>query len=143
MSFSISRKRFVQGIAQLLFYQTIMGNLDVANDYVTADRFPLGKFVIDIRLANQEGKLTEEQKERLAGIGFAMEEENQAWETMYLVAKRYISEHDGTMPKATERTSENMLLGAWVRKQQLLFYSLTKEKQEKLLQVGIQQEVRR
>lgn len=137
MSFYFSRLKFVKGIAQLLFYQTNVGNMDVAKDYVTPDNFPLGEFVYSIRQANKEGYLTQEEKDKLEEIGFSMEKKNQTWETMFTIAKRYVAEHNGRIPRPTEQTQEHILIGAWIRKQIMVFYRLEEVQQEKLKSAGI------
>ena len=39
---------FAQGIAHLLLFQTAHGNMDVEDNYLTPDRFPLGEFVNEV-----------------------------------------------------------------------------------------------
>ena len=126
-----------RGIAQLLFYQTANGNMDVPEDYVTPERFPLGEFVRDIRMRYAENRFSPEQIKKLTEIGFSMDKELQAWESMYLRTKKYVSEHDGRLPKPTEHTADYVLLGAWVRKQRLTWHRLNADQQERLREVGI------
>lgn len=134
---STTRAEFVRGIAQLLFYQTKNGNMEIPPEYVTGDHFPLGEFVVKIRELHHEGMLTREQVDRLQNIGFAMDADNQTWETMFSIVKRYIEEHQGHIPKVTERSKDCVLVGAWVREQRLLYKRLEKEKQERLQAIGI------
>ena len=133
----ISNAYFIQGIAQLMFYRTNHGNLDVADDYITGDRFPLGEFVADVRLAYKNKGLDEDQVLRLYDIGFAMDKKDQAWESMYVLAKNYFDTHKGKLPKVTERTADDVLIGAWIRKQRLCFLRMSDEKRAKLKEIGI------
>ena len=128
---------FVQGVAHLLMYQTVNGNMDVDETYLTSDRFPLGEFVGDVRKAESDGILQPWQKERLQSIDFSLEKANQAWESMYSITKEYIVNNGGILPEVTERTSDDVLVGAWVRQQQMTFRHLSKQKQRMLRDIGI------
>ena len=131
------RAYFIQGIAQLLFYQTEKGNLDIPEDYISPDRFPLGEFVQNARLWYAEGTLDKDQEKQLKEIGLAMDESHQAWESMYQRAKNYIRANGGRLPKTMERTNDNVLVGAWVRKQLVCFRRLDRIKQERLEVISI------
>ena len=123
---------FSQGLAHLLIYQTINGNMDIDEEYMSSDRFPLGKFVSEIRTAERNGIIAPRQRNRLKYIGFAFEKQEQPWDTLYTLAREYIEKHDGNLPGATERTSEDIMIGAWVRKQKLTYFHLSKQKQKQL-----------
>lgn len=128
---------FTKGIAHLLVYQTVNGNLDVDENYSTSDRFPLGIFVHELREAAKQGKLGADQKEKLRSIGFAMDSSEQPWETMYHLVKEYIQIHEGKFPTVTEKTSEDILIGAWVRQQKMTIRHLPLEKRKLLREIGI------
>ena len=128
---------FTQGVAHLLMYQTSCGNMDVDETYLTSDRFPLGEFVLKIREADSKGELQAWQKEKLQSIGFALEKTEQPWESLYAIAKEYIAKNNGVLPKATERTKDDVLIGAWVRQQLYTFWHISKEKQRMLRSIGI------
>lgn len=128
---------FVQGIAQLLIYQTQNGNMDVPEGYVTADKFPLGAFVRDIRAYYRDGLLQEDQERQLEDIGFSVDESLQTWMSLFRLAREYTILNNGKIPSPTERTPDNILLGAWVRKQRLMFYALTPEQRHRLERIGI------
>lgn len=128
---------FAQGIAHLLLFQTAHGNMDVEDNYLTPDRFPLGEFVNEVRTADSEGRLEEGQKQKLRSIGFAFDKQDQAWESMYYLAKEYIKKNNGALPDITERTSDNILIGAWIRQQVLTFRNLSANKQQLLSEIGI------
>lgn len=132
-----SNSYFSQGVAHLLIYQTTHGNMDIDEEYMSSDRFPLGEFVSEVRTAENEGIINAEQRSRLKNIGFAFEKQEQPWDTLYAIAKEYIEKHDGNLPKATERTSEDILIGAWVREQKLTYLYLSKSKQQLLDDIGI------
>ena len=132
-----NKSYFTKGIAHLLVYQTVNGNLDVDENYSTSDRFPLGVFVRELRDAAKQGNLGADQKEKLRSIGFAMDGSEQPWETMYHLVKEYIQINDGKFPAVTEKTSEDILIGAWVRQQKMTISYLPKEKQNLLSEIGI------
>ena len=128
---------FMQGVAHLLIYQTANGNMDVDETYHAADRFPLGEFVFEVREAEAEKKIETWQREKLKSIGFALEKTDQPWESLYYIIKEYAGKNNGALPKATERTKDNVLIGAWVRQQVFTFRHLSKKKQKLLREIGI------
>ena len=134
---SKNRSYFIQGIAQLMFYRTNHGNLDVEDDYITGDRFPLGEFVRIIRQEYKDDKLEPDQIRRLRDIGLAMDKGDQAWESMYSLAKNYVETHEGRLPKPMERTADDVLIGAWVRKQRATFFKMSDEKRGRLEMIGV------
>ena len=131
-----SNHEITQGIAQLLFYQTEHGNLEVSEDYVSPEGFPLGEFVENIRDCYKEGLLDPKQIQRLENIGFEMDSSMQLWKTMLLRTQDYIS-NNGRLPTITERSDDNILIGAWVRKQILIYNRLSSKQQEELARIGI------
>ena len=131
------RSYLSKGIAHLLVYQTANGNMDVDETYQASDRFALGEFVIKVREAEADGSLKPEYKEKLQSIGFSLVKTEQPWESLYFLTKEYMLKNDGKLPKATEKTSEDILIGAWVRKQILTYPHLSKEKQKLLKKIGI------
>ncbi len=131
------RSHFAQGVAHLLIYQTANGNMDVDETYLSSDGFPLGEFVLKVREAELGKKLETWQKEKLKSIGFALEKADQQWESLYYIIKEYAGKNNGALPKATERTKDNVLIGAWVRQQVFTFRHLSKKKQKLLQEIGI------
>ena len=105
--------------------------------FVTSDKFPLGEFARMVREAEDEGRLSPEQKEKLNSIGFALQKMDQAWESMYYHVKEYIRKNNGALPKNTEKTSDDILIGAWVRQQILTFGYLPESKRQRLNALGI------
>ena len=132
-----NKSYFTKGIAHLLVYQTNNGNMDVDETYVSSDKYPLGVFVCELREAAKQGKLGADQKEKLRSIGFAMDSSEQPWETMYHLVKEYIQIHEGKVPTVTEKTSEDILIGAWVRQQKMTIRHLPLEKRKLLREIGI------
>ncbi len=128
---------FMQGVAHLLVYQTVNGNMDVDETYHAADRFPLGEFVFEVREAEAEKKIETWQREKLKSIGFAFEKTDQPWESLYNIVKEYVGKNNGALPKFTERTKDDVLIGAWVRQQMFTFWRLSKQKQKRLREIGI------
>jgi len=132
-----NRTCFAQGVAHLLIYQTANRNMDVDETYLSSDGFPLGEFVLKVREAELGKKLETWQKEKLKSIGFALEKADQPWESLYTIVKEYAGKNNGALPKATERTKDNVLIGAWVRQQVFTFRHLSKKKQKLLREIGI------
>lgn len=131
------RTLFAKGVAHLLLYRTTYGNMDVDDAFVTSDKFPLGEFAQKVREAEAGGRLSPEQKEKLNSIGFALQKTDQAWESMYYHVKEYMRKNNGVLPKNTEKTSDDILIGAWVRQQILAFGYLPDTKQQRLNAIGI------
>ena len=132
-----NNKQFNQFIAQLLFYRTKYGDLNIPEDYISADKFPLGEFVRKVRKEYLEGRLDGDKKSRLNEIGFEMDASYQNWRIMFLYTKEYVLSHEGEIPGSFEKTDDNALIGAWVRKQMLTFDALQPYQQESLRELGI------
>ena len=136
MAYLSERKRFTYGIAHLVVYATAFGNLNIPEDYVVEDGFALGEFVAEVREKYEKGQLSKKEVERLEAAGLAMDKGLQDWEIMYRMAAAFVETH-GVLPEADYRTKENVLLGAWVRRQQVVYEALTEGQQRKLNRIGI------
>lgn len=130
------RKWFVYGIAHLVMYHTEHGSLNVSEEYKSADGFELGEFAADIRERFSKGELSENEQKQLEDVGFSMNKDLQDWETMYRMAVAYVTGH-GELPDAGYRTEDNVLVGAWVHRQIVVFDRLTDGQKEKLRRIGI------
>lgn len=100
------------------YYKT-HGNLDVATKYVTEDGIPLGRWIANISSQvhgenTTRSPLTEEQRQRLAGIGFSLEKKSaRQWNEKYELAKTYYETH-GDLNVPVSYCVNGIRLGRWI-----------------------------
>lgn len=131
----MDRAYFNRGIAHFLLYRTKNMNLNIPDGYVYSDGFELARFATDLRQMYKNKELTEEQIDRLTDIGFAFDENDQNWESLYKLVADYIKDN-GKPPARNYKTSDGIMIGAWHYRQKQIFYQLSGVKKEKLLALG-------
>ena len=100
------------------YYKT-HGNLDVATKYVTEDGIPLGRWIANISSQvhgenTTRSPLTDEQLQRLAGIGFSLEKKSaRQWNEKYELAKTYYETH-GDLNVPVSYCVNGIRLGRWI-----------------------------
>lgn len=127
-----SRAVFNQGIAQLLFYRTSNGNIDVPENYVASGNFMLGEWLIGVRCLYTDNMLTDDEIKRLEALGFSFSEEDQNWESMFFLLKEYYTENGDINVPVSYKTRDGKFLGAWVYRQFRFFNNLPECKRNQL-----------
>ena len=93
------------------------GNLEVPADYVDANGSWLGKWISVQRRAGREGRLTEEQTQRLSAIGMRwMSAQEMQWNRMYECAAQYVRDHEGIEKLLMDENQPQLRL--WYRRQE-------------------------
>lgn len=136
METPMDRAYFNRGIAHFLLYRTKNMNLDIPEGYVYPDGFELARFAGDLRQMYKDNELTKEQVEKLSDIGFAFEEKDQNWESLYKLVADYVKDN-GKVPARNYKTPDGVMIGAWNYRQSQIFYQLSAAKKEKLLALGV------
>lgn len=113
-------------------------SIDIQDDYITNTGFALGNWVREVRQYWKEDRLTGKQIYLLENIGISKNGELQDWESVYCYAKNYYMDY-GVLPQGKSfRTSEGIILGAWIERQKTFGYMLTDEQKTKLSVIGIE-----
>ena len=128
----MDRAYFNRGIAHFLLYKTKNRSLDIPEGFVYADGVELFSFAEELRVKFRKDELLEEQIKRLREIGFSFEGSDQNWESLYKMVSDYVREY-GRMPQRDYKTKDGIMLGAWLYRQNKVFYSLSAYKKEMLL----------
>lgn len=128
------------------------GNLEIPKRYVTADGLALGQWLNTQRrvYANKiNGILTEEQIEKLNGLGMRWENANdKAWERNFAAAEAYYREHGNLLVKVNGSPYKGVMLGKWIgqlricRKNDTKSGYLTEERITALDKIGMVWDVR-
>ena len=123
------------------------GHLEISSRYRTADGYSLGKWIFvqrSIRLGQVEGKLTQEQIEKLDAIGMVWETvSDQSWTRYYEAAKRYFEENGNLDVEAKYVTEDHISLGQWLANLRVLEKAgvrsryLTEERKKMLCALGM------
>jgi len=132
------RAYFNRGYAKIMMHLTNHPDIDIPEDTVATDGFPLGKWLKEVRAGLKCGGFDEKKTAMLEALGISCKEENQSWETMYLKAADYYTRM-GSVPKRVGYcTEDGAMLGAWVDRQKRYFVSLDQEQQDRLRRLGIE-----
>jgi len=116
------------------------GNLDVPAAYAENDA-ALGRWLSVQRRAKSEGKLSEEQIQRLERLGIIWEDQyTRRWEYGYQQAKKWYAAHHDLEPPATYVTEDGFPLGKWLDRHRRKAIHLTPERKAKLDALGMRWE---
>lgn len=136
-------KAWETGYGELVLYLEEKGDCDVPTGYVTADGYPLGRFVSNQRAAGKRGVLTQERRRRLDAAGFIWEASEPDREK-YLAAARAFYEREGHLRVPVNYVTENGLhLGRWLDGCAARRESLSPELRRRLEETGMTWEGRR
>ncbi len=135
---------FAKGCEALERYLDENGDADVPARYVSADGFPLGKWIGNIRAAYKNGRLDQDRTERLNRLGMIWDVREYRWNVNYEAAKEYFKVHGNLQVPASWVTENDICLGRWVANQIKIYNGLkpgsiplTAEQTAKLEAIGI------
>lgn len=94
-------------------YFNIYGNLAVT-DEITVNGVSIRKWIYRQRANLREGKLSEEQKNKLESIGLTTKSRNKSWDDKYNEAYSYYQEHGNLNVPTKYISSSGMWLGRWL-----------------------------
>ena len=125
------------------------GNLLIPSDFRTFDGYHYDSDGITlgdwISIQRQKFKnLSKERQEKLMKIGFILNPLEEEWNNKYRLAKIYFEKHgnlsipyDFKTTNGYELSEDGIQMGEWIYRQRKKFDELSKEKQEKLLKIGL------
>lgn len=117
------------------------GNLNVPKDYVTPEGEQLGHWIKNQRLYYcYKRTITEEQIEKLNSIGMLWKvNQDYSWNHMYNLSKKYFEKHGNLLITRSYVAENGEHLGKWIatRRCEYMAGTLSKEKQEKLEDIGM------
>ena len=118
------------------------GHLDIPVRYVAEDGSKLGVWIQRCRQAYRKGELDPERVKRLKAIGMIWDKEQQQWERMYALAKKY-KEKYGDLKIPVEYRTNKVNLGAWLQRMRQNYKNgkLSKERIRLLEALGVNWEV--
>jgi len=131
------RAYFNRGYAQIMLHLTNHPDLDIPDDMVTPDGFPLGEWLKEVREGLKCKRFDAKKQSMLEALGISWEERKQSWESMYLKAADYFTKTGNLDMRIGYCTEDGVMLGAWVDRQKRYFVALDKEQQEKLKRLGM------
>lgn len=135
---------FIRGCEALEHYREENGDADVPARYVSADGFPLGKWVGNIRAAYKNGRLDRDRADCLDRLGMIWDVREYRWNVNYQAAKEYFETHGNLQVPFSYVTEDHISLGRWVANQIHIYNGaksgsipLTETQTEKLEAIGI------
>src|SRR5262249_30226197 len=98
------------------------GDADVQSTYVTADGYPLGKWIVTQRNYYRSGVLDPERQKLLSKLaGWEWDLNAASWEFMFGLLERYIEENGDADVQSSYVTADGYPLGRWVRWQRIVY----------------------
>lgn len=116
------------------------GNLDIPVNYVDASGVRLYSWVVNIKLAYRQSKLSKDKIKLLEGIGIDWRTaQEKSWDEGYSLAKSYFSENGNLNIAARYVAPNGFRLGRWIGNQRALYRKgkLSYEKIKELECIGI------
>ncbi len=113
------------------------GDLKVPFKYIVRGDKKLGEWVLRIRASYKEGKLSNEQIEKLEKIGMVFQVEVVSWDEWYDEANSYYLEHGDLEVPSRYVTPSDRRLGAWINNQRKLYVDgkLSQDQIDRLLKI--------
>lgn len=131
------RAHFKRGYAEIMMHLTNHPDLNIPDDKVTSNGFPLGKWLKEVRTGLKQNAFDTKKVVMLEALGISCEKKYQSWESMYLKAIDYYARTGDVNISVGYCTEDGVLLGAWVDRQRRCYATLPKEQREKLNKLGI------
>ena len=127
------------GLSHATEYRNSHNDLNVPNNYVCADGYKLGNWIVSTKIAFKKGKLSEEKKQQLDDLGMIWSPKDEKWNEGYIHAEAYYNDHGtGDIPH-TYVSPDGFKLGEWKRAQIRMIQrgKMTFDRLDKLSRVGI------
>ena len=131
------RAYFNRGYAEIMMHLTNHPDLNIPDEKVTSDGFPLGRWLKKVRTGLRQNAFDEKKVAMLEALGISCEKKYQSWESMYLKAVDYHARSGNLNMQVGYCTEDGVLLGAWIDRQRRYYAGLKEEQKEKLRKLGI------
>jgi hypothetical protein len=120
-------------------YFEMHGNLKCACSFQTEDGFKLGSWIGNQKTRYRKQQLTQEQIEKLEGIGMVWNRLEEQWNEGYDHAKQYFQEHQALAVPQNYCCPDGYHLGDWLQTQKRMFRqgSLQQKRQFLLEELGV------
>ncbi len=143
MVWDVPEYQWQLGLYHALQYYNKHNNLIIPTDYKTEDGYNLGAWLNTKRTAYKgiQGKITQEQIERLDSIGMIWNPLSYLLDTGYQYALQYYKKNNNLLVPQSYITEDDFKLGIWINSQRQAYkgnkYGLTKIQIEKLESIGM------
>ena len=131
------RAYFNRGYAEIMMHLTNHPDLNIPEDKVTSNGFPLGKWLKEVRNGLKQNVFDARKTAMLEALGISCDKKYQSWESVYLKAVDYCARNGNIDIPVGYCTEDGVLLGAWVDRQRRYYATLPKEQREKLNRLEI------
>ena len=127
------------GLTHAKEYRDLYKDLNIPNNYICDDGFRLGNWIVSVKIAFKNGKLSEEKKQQLEDLGMSWSPKDEKWNEGYIHAEAYYNDHGtGDIPQSYV-SPDGYKLGEWKRNQirRIERGTMTADRLNKLSRVGI------
>lgn len=120
-------------------YFAFHGNLDVPEDFVTGEGFPLGDWIENERFRHRYGRTTPRQEEYLDEIGMLWTKFDVRWERSFQAVCSYVQSHGKLCIPQNVRSKDGVDLNLWLSNQRQRYKAgkLSEDRLEKLNAIGM------
>lgn len=139
MTWNLQEAKWYEGYSYAQSYFRQHKNLNVTQDCVTEDGFPLGSWITTQRKYYKKGKLTDEKVKLLEMLNIVWNPLDDIWENGFSHAVRYAETADINAVKPSYCSPDGYKLGEWLRgqKRQYPKGKLGAERQARLENIGV------
>ena len=133
---------FEETIGALEWYKKEVGDgdIDVPQDYVTPEDYPLGQALSYLRVAKREGNLAQDRIERLDALGMVWEPHGDAFKKGILHVQKYFDrEKNVRIKKEYVDRDDDFPTGSWLSKQCVIYRRghLSEDRTQQLEAMGV------
>lgn len=139
MCWFVAEKKWLEGYGYALRYFQEYHDINIPNDYKTANGYNLGSWLQSNRKAYHLGKLSEERIGKLEKLGLSWDKREDEWKRAYFIAKCYQDEFHNLNELSTTYVFGEFNLGQWIRSQRRSYKNgkLSAEREALLKELGI------
>ncbi len=131
------RAYFNRGYAEIMMRLTNHPDLNIPDDEITSNGFPLGEWLKEVRTGLKQNAFDARKVVILEALGISCDKKYQSWESMYLKAVDYYARNGNIDIPVGYCMEDGVLLGAWIDRQRRCYEALQKGQKEKLNKLGI------
>lgn len=123
-------------------YFAVQGNLDVPEDFITGEGFPLGDWIQNERFRHRYGRTTPRQEQYLNEIGMLWTKFDVRWERSFQAVCSYAQSHGNLRIPQGFCSKDGVNLNLWLSNQRQSYKAgkLSEDRLQKLNAVGMWQE---
>ena len=136
---NVTEEQWQNGYEHAMLYHKEHGNLNVSDGFVAEDGFRLGSWLAGQRTRNKNGRITEQQRERLDKLGMQWSVFGDRWQIGYEHAQAYFAQYGNLNVPSKYICEDGYTLSNWITSQRKAYKDgkLSEERVRLLRQIGM------